>query len=71
MFSPMLIFLYVALSFVVAFLGARGRLGYFWTFILSLLVTPLVVLLLHLVDRKWTKRRLRKARELIAKHELI
>ena len=72
MFStPALIFLYVSMSFLVAFLGIPGKLGYFWTFIFSLLLTPLTILLSHIISRKLATRRLTRAHALIAKHEQL
>ena len=62
--------IYVFLCFIVAFLGIGGRLGYFWTFVIALLLTPLSVLMGHLIRRTSYRARLGDAKKIVAEHEL-
>lgn len=62
--------IYAFLCLVVASLGIGGRIGYFWTFLIALLLTPLSVLIGHLIRRTSYRARLADAKKIVAAHEL-
>ena len=62
--------IYVFLCLVVSALGIGGRLGYFWTFLIALLLTPLSVLIGHMIRRTSYRARLADARKVVAEHKL-
>ena len=62
--------IYVFLCLIVASLGIGGKLGYFWTFLIALLLTPLSVLIGHLIRRTSYRARLADAKKIVAAHEL-
>lgn len=64
-----LLAIYVFLCLVVALLGIGGRLGYFWTFLIALLLTPLSVLFGHMIRRASYRARLSDAKKIVAEHE--
>lgn len=65
-----LLAIYVFLCLIVASLGIGGKLGYFWTFLIALLLTPLSVLIGHMIRRTSYRARLADAKKTIAQHEL-
>jgi multisubunit Na+/H+ antiporter MnhG subunit len=65
---PLLI-AYIGTAFLTAFLGRKTKLGFFWIFVLALLLTPITPILGFLIKRALLKRSLRKAQRLVAAHE--
>jgi len=61
--------IYIFLCLVVATLGIGGRLGYFWTFLIALLLTPFSVLIGHMIRRISYRARLADAKKIVDEHE--
>ena len=59
----MLIFIYIGLAFLVGLLGWNRKLGFFIHFLLALLLTPVVMLVFHVVARLVEARQREKLQE--------
>lgn len=66
----MLVFIYIGLALLVGLLGWNRKLGFFIHFLLAMLLTPLVMLVYHVLARIWEARQ-REKQELLAPHTRI